>query len=104
MNDSLTMLESLRRPGLLIRTARIGAATYKRDRDLRRLIKTTRLPGSREAILRLLEEEDQLDEIRRTGHGHYSVTRHVDVMIALLGEAILIKASQNNDNVVPIRP
>ena len=104
MNDSLTMLESLRRPGLLIRTARIGAATYKRERDLGRLIKASRLPGSREAILRLLEEEDQLNEIRQSGHGHYSVMRHVDVMIALLGEALIIKASQESDTVVPIRP
>lgn len=104
MNDSLTMLESLRRPRLLIQTARIGSATYKRERDLARLLKSTRLPGPREAILRLLEQEDQMNENRREGNAQYSVSRHVDVMIALLGEALIIKASRQGENVVPIRP
>ena len=97
MNDSLTMLEALRRPGLLIRTARIGAADYKRERDLRRLLPSPRLPGPREAILRLLEEEDHLNEILQTGEGHYNVTRHVDVMIALIGEALLIREMRHAD-------
>lgn len=95
VNDCLTMLQSLRRPSLLIRAARHGQADYRRERDLKRLIPFSRIPGPREAIVRLLEEEATLNETRKQGESHYDVLRHVQVMIALVGEAALIKASKS---------
>ncbi len=91
MIDSLSRFNSLRRPGLLIRAARLGVSDYRRERDLRRLVKSPSLPGPREAMVRLLEEESLLNETRTDDQGHYNVTRHVEVMIALVGEAMLIK-------------
>ena len=44
MTDFRTLLADLRRPRLLIRAARFGVADYKRERDLRRLIKRPTAP------------------------------------------------------------
>ena len=90
MNDCLSLLKSLRRSRLLIRAARLGVQDYKRDRDLRRLLGLSVLPGPREAILRLMQEEAELEDARKAGDGRYSVTRHVEVMIALMAEALSI--------------
>ena len=98
MQDSFSLLKSLRRPPLLIRAARFGLADYSRERDLRRLVKTSKLPGPRQAILHLMEEEAQLNDARKQDGGMYNVTRHVQIMIALLGEASLIEASPNGPN------
>ena len=98
MNDVLTRLNALRRPGLLIRAARIGLQDYARDRDLRRLLSASRLPGPREAIVRLMEEEAALDEARRDKTVTYNVNRHVDVMIALLGEAMMARSQTASPN------
>lgn len=92
MSDCLSLLKSLKRPALLIRAARLGKADYQRERDLRRILKSTRLPGPREAVLRLLEEESKLNEDRHRGNSLYSLGHHVDVMIALLAEASALRA------------
>ncbi len=94
MNDCMTMLESLRRSRLLISAARLGVQDYRRERDLKRLIKTTRVPGPRRAIMHLLQIESGLEEARKLGEGRYSVVRHVEVMIALMGEAALALAGR----------
>ena len=48
MTDLTAMLNALRRPKILIRAARAGVADYRRDRDLKRLVKAPRnLPRSR---------------------------------------------------------
>ena len=93
MIDSLSLFSNLRRPPLLIRAARIGVTDYNRNKDLRRFVKSPTLPGPREAIIRLMEEEAELNDARRERNGHYNVMRHVDIMIVLLGEALLIKAA-----------
>ena len=48
------------------------------------------MPGPRQAVIRLMQEEAALEEARTTGDGRYSVARHVEIMIALMGEALLI--------------
>jgi hypothetical protein len=82
------MLADLRRPALLIRAARFGLVDYRRDRDLRRLIQGE-LPPER-ALTRLLEVEEKIEETRRAGDAGYSVNRHIDVLIALLGESRML--------------
>jgi len=90
MSDLMRILKSLRRPGLLMRAARLGAVEYRRERDLKRVLKSRNLPIPETAISNLLSEEDVLEEKRKTGDAAYSITRHVDIMIALISEANLV--------------
>lgn len=93
MTDLLSMLNQLRRPRILIEAARFGLAEYRRETALRRLLGDARLPGNGAALAALMEIEDTLDEQRRRHDAGYSATRHVDVMIAIMGEARLMRAS-----------
>ena len=94
MLDLMSMLTSLRRPRMLVRTARIGAQDYHRDRDLQRLLGYGALTRPAVAVMRLLEMENELDQQRRRGDAGYSLTRHLDILIALMGEAQLFQASR----------
>lgn len=87
MTDISSFLASIRRPGLLIRAARFGLVDYRRDRDLRRLLGTSTPPSSERAFHALAAAEQDLEATRRLGDARYSVSRHVEVLIALLGEA-----------------
>ena len=93
-----TMLECLRtlvRPRLLIRAARFGLADYRREGDLKRILKVQSLPQSARALQMLLTEEAQLEHERVEGDANYSVAHHVEVLIALIAEAQLQAASQD---------
>lgn len=93
MHDILTMLDALRRPRLLIQAARIGAAEYRRSTHLPRHLGHGGLPRSGPALLRLMEMENELND-RRLGHeAAYSATDHVDILIAMMGEARLLRAA-----------
>ncbi len=94
MQDLMSMLGALRRPQLLIRAARLGAQDYRRDRHLQRILGYGTLPRSAAAILRLMEIERSLDDQRREDEAGYSLSRHLDILIALMGEAQLLRASQ----------
>jgi hypothetical protein len=94
MQDLMSMLNALRRPQLLIRAARHGAQEYRRDRHLQRLLGYGALPRPSAAILRLMDIERTLDDQRRGNDAGYSLPRHVDVLIAMMGEAQLLRASQ----------
>ncbi|MFV0512404.1 MAG: DUF6477 family protein [Jhaorihella sp.] len=94
MQDPLTMLSALRRPRLLIRAARLGAQEYRRDRHLQRLLGYGARPGPAQALLRLIEIERGLDDQRREDDAGYSLTRHLDVLIAMMGEAQLVSATR----------
>ncbi|WP_375571055.1 DUF6477 family protein [Seohaeicola saemankumensis] len=92
MNDILHRLDALRRPRLLIRTARIGAEDYRRDIHLPRLLGHGGLQRNAPALERLMDIEAGLDQSRRDGEAGYSTIRHVEVMIAMMGEARLLRA------------
>ncbi len=88
MSDFRTRLAELRRPRLLLNAARFGLSGYRRERDLRRLIGT---PISPEAtVSQLLTVEDELEHNRKRGDAAYSITKHIEVLIALLAEMRLI--------------
>ncbi|ATG43310.1 hypothetical protein D1820_03310 [Phaeobacter sp. LSS9] len=87
MQDIFGHLAALRRPRLLVRTARIGARDYSRRRDLRRVLGYGTLPKPAAAVMRLLDLERDHNRRREAGDAGYSLTRHVDVLIALMGEA-----------------
>lgn len=91
MSEFCKTLASLRRPRLLMRAARFGLEDYRRDRDLRRLIKGAGSPE--DTVPSLLTVEEQLEATRRAGDASYSIARHIEVLIALLAEARLLRQS-----------
>jgi hypothetical protein len=68
----------------------LGLPDYRRDRDLRRLIGTLAAPPPPVTVARLLEAEDEVEQVRRTGATGYNAVRHVDLLIALMAEARLL--------------
>lgn len=85
---SLTMrLANLRRPSLMIRAARAGAILFDRHRDLARLGLSTYLSDPSECISVLMREEAELETARKLRSPSYELTRHIQVLIALIAEA-----------------
>jgi hypothetical protein len=93
MTNFTELLSTLKRPRLLISAARHGIEEYNRNRDLRRILSGP-APSPQEAIARLINTEEALEEARKGGGAGYSVARHVDVMIAILAEMRLINRQQ----------
>jgi hypothetical protein len=93
MQDLFTMVAALRRPKLLVSAARFGLEEYLRDTHLPRILRSGPgpLPSTGQALLRLLEIEATLDARRRQGAADYSVARHVEVMIAVMAEARVLR-------------
>lgn len=94
MKDILGTLAELKRPGLLIRAARLGTDGYRRESHLRRVLGLGAPLRNGAALMALVDLEADLDAQRRSDAAGYSVTRHVDVMIALMAEAQLLRASR----------
>lgn len=94
MLDVISMLQALRRPPLLMRAAQIGAVDYRRETHLPRLLGYGVLPRHKQALLKLMEMEGNLNEQRVAGNASYSLVKHVDTLIAMLGEARVLRASQ----------
>jgi len=89
MSDFRMVLANLRRPRLLMHAVRFGLADYRRERDLRRLVSCG--ASAAETVPRLLSLEAAMEATRQTGDATYSVARHVEVLIALLCEAQLLR-------------
>lgn len=87
MTDFAAMFAALRRPKILVRAARSGVLEYRRERDLKRILRGIR-PGARGAALEpLMAEENRLETNRAAGEATYSIQRHVAVLTALIAEA-----------------
>jgi hypothetical protein len=93
MKDILSIVSELRRPRLLIRAARIGAQDYRRDPHLHRILGYGALPRPGAALMQLMAMEADHDERRRGGDAGYSVSRHVEILVAMMGEAKLLRAA-----------
>ena len=88
-------LSTLRRPRLLMQTARHGLREYERSRDLRRIMRLPAAPAPGVACVRqLLALEAEIEATRRrqsTDPGApWRPARHVEVLIALLAESALL--------------
>ena len=92
MTDLATVLNALRRPKILIRAARAGVVDYRRERDLKRLLRQPQGAAPAQAIGTLLAEENRLEATRTAGEATYSIQRHVAVLTAILAEARLLPA------------
>jgi hypothetical protein len=87
VTDILLPLRHMHRPRLLVQAATFALKDYRREPALRRLFGAQPIPGSCQAFLKLLSLEADCDTDRRSRSATYSAARHVDIMIALLGEA-----------------
>ena len=92
MQDLLSLLDTIRRPRLLIRAARIGSEHYRRNPHLNRLLGEAVLPRNGPALLRLIEIEAEMNASRESRQAAYSVSQHVEVLCAMIGEAQLLRA------------
>ncbi|MCZ0961731.1 DUF6477 family protein [Paracoccus benzoatiresistens] len=91
--------EPLRRPRVLIRAAREGQAGWRRERDLKRLLRADHCPAPGASLPRLRAEEAALNEARLQRAADYDMHRHVLLMIAILAE---MRAAVG-DTPVPVR-
>jgi hypothetical protein len=89
MTDFRMIFENLRRPRILMQAARLGLAEYRRERDLRRLVTCGSSPE--ETVHTLISEEERMERTRLSGDAAYSISRHIEVLIALLAEARLLR-------------
>ncbi len=89
MSDFHQTLSEMRRPSLLMRAARLGLPDYQRNRWLKRLAPGETQPHR--VLPQLLSAEERLEEIRQSGDASYSIARHIEVLIALLAEASLLR-------------
>jgi len=94
MQDVLSMLQMLRRPALLMRAARIGAADYRRDTHLPRLLGYGVLPRHGAALMKLMQQEEEQNQKRLENDRSYNLVKHVDLLIAMIAEARVLQATR----------
>lgn len=105
----LDTISRTHRPRLLLRTARIGLQEYRRETDLRRVLRLPAAPPPGAATVRaLIDLEAQLEAQRlRPAHAigdTWRPTRHVEVMIALMAEAQLMAEAVSMPALMPPLP
>ena len=93
MKDILGTMAALRRPPILVRAARHGLLEYRRGTHLPRYLGIDTLPRSGPALLQLMDLEQTLEGQRKRRDAGYSAARHVDILIAMMAEARLLRAS-----------
>ena len=94
MHHLTTRLNALQRPKLLVQAALSGLASYRRETHLGRALGKvghTRLVLPPAALEKLLELETALNTQRRDHDTGYQYARHVEVLIAIMGEAQLLR-------------
>ena len=68
----------------MIQAARLGLKEYRRDRDLRRL-------GARgDTLPYLFDLERRAEAARQAGLAEYSISHHIELLIALIAETHLL--------------
>ncbi len=90
MLNIIDILNGLKRPKILVRAARLSLEEYNRDRELRRITKTSQNTCQDSVFDRLLAHENYLEDARCNGDASYSIQRHIQVLTAMLAEAKLI--------------
>lgn len=100
MKDIHSLLASLRRPHLLMRAARIGAQDYRREVQLPRLLGYGVLPRHADALIRLIDTEQEIESQRTSADPCYNVVSHVEIMIAIVGEARELRALKSGPQLV----
>lgn len=94
MADPISFLKTLRRPRLLVQAARLGLSEYNRDKVLRRLTRGTAATSAKGTVHSLLAVEANLEDARKRGDASYNVSRHIEVLVALLAEFRILSQPQ----------
>ncbi|MEH6832583.1 MAG: DUF6477 family protein [Sulfitobacter sp.] len=100
MKDIHSLLASMHRPRLLMRAARIGAQDYRRETLLPRLLGYGVLPRHADALMRLIGAEQEIESMRTNTDPCYNVVSHVEIMIAIVGEARELRALKSGPQLV----
>ena len=78
----------IKRPRLMNRAAKAGAAFYRRERDLKRFLPKLALSRRRDAIIAAITNAEQdCEEERKSGAASYSLERHIGLLTALFAES-----------------
>ena len=77
----------------------MGADHYRRGTHLRRLFGCTTLPRNGPALIRLIDMEAELNVQRKMADTGYNLIRHVEVLIAIVSEARLLRTGQGRPDV-----
>lgn len=91
MTDLLTCLQALHRPRLLIRAARFSACEYGRSRRLPRLLGMNPPEEVTRVLSRLIDIENIINQSRLDQDATYCVSRHIEVLAAMMAEARHLK-------------
>ena len=86
------MTLKLKRPSLMTRAARAGAAAYRRERDLKRFLPKIRAASAKAIISAIKTAEEACEAERRSGAASYSLERHIGLLSALFAEAKATRA------------
>ena len=87
-------LAGLRRPRILISTARNVQRQFKGKSGMRRLIKANQ-KLSRDSAIRLLKQQGSgFEAIRISQDGTYNARRHVQTLAALMAECQILKSDK----------
>ncbi|MEM9247211.1 MAG: DUF6477 family protein [Pseudomonadota bacterium] len=100
MTATLETLQTVTRPRLLIRAARLGLQDYNRNRDLKRILRGETLPGPTHALPRLMDMEANQEDTRKRGDATYSIAKHLEILIAIMAEARLLGGKPSHSTVV----
>ena len=87
MLEITTQLQSLNRPSLLVRTAKIAINHFNRELILFRIFGYEVSVEPTEVIQDLIEREEEINTQRKTGDVTYNIARHISVLTALMNEA-----------------
>ena len=97
MLDANSILKNLKRPKLLVSAARFGLDDFRRDQSLKRILLTDKLPKTREALIRLIGLEAALEDERKTHAASYCLSRHIEVLTAIMFEQRLLSTNNSVD-------
>ena len=91
MQDILARLRGIRRPAILVQAGSIGARSYRRGPALRRILGKAPPPRSAVVLVQLIDIEADLNARRKKTDAGYNLVRHIEVMIALIAEAAILR-------------
>ena len=86
MTDFQEIITNLKRPGLLVRAVRLGLGEYDRARDLARITGQSLTAKGTNILEELVHAEAELEATRKNWSAGYSVSRHIEVLTALIAE------------------
>ncbi|MAJ78804.1 DUF6477 family protein [Sulfitobacter sp. TMED3] len=91
MQNILARLRGIHRPAILVQAGTIGACSYRRGPALRRILGKAPPPRSAVVLVQLIDIEADLNARRKKTDAGYNLVRHIEVMIALIAEAAILR-------------